>query len=360
MKIILELPNFKTQLRRNNGTTLVVDELTNANGDIAEQEVVTYEQVTSNVWQQNTNFIFSGIDYNHNLISGIKALQNGRIDETILSQTDDQITEPSKAVVDAYTGIGIDHGAKTITISENRNLCELYDFAKANKVDNIQFPTPTTLTIQAQGNELSIGDYQLIVTGAAVISSCDKFLKVISTVTSSINDPNINLNIALTDAVNSYKLIRLTNIINGNVLITNQNSAAILAQETNYTGTYNLTTQNNSNDVSIVVSKDNFSNWAVTLDLTAGDIFTFQVNQSMVASSALLSKQEEILYLLRKVLQKNQAIQSVLNNNTVPVINLTSVMQTALYASEEKQDEMIAILKRVLSKTQAIRTTIDN
>jgi hypothetical protein len=140
--------------------------------------------------------------------------------------------------------------------------------------------------------------------------------------------------------------------------MTDETTSTTITQELDFTGTLNLVTQNNSTNVSAVISREGYSNWAVTLDLTSADRFILQVSQSVTAQNARLSKQEELLYLLRKILQKNQAIQSVLNDDTVPIINLNSVLQNVEYASDEKQEEMLLILKRILSKTQAIRTTV--
>ena len=312
--------------------------------------------------KENANtdlFDFFIVSYNHILTSITTTLKGSSMVKTRATVFKDSfITEPAIATVNTYPGILIDHAGKTMSISANTTLCQLYDYIKANKVATLEFPLPGTLAAEVQGNELFINDYQLIITGTAVLSPCNKFVKIVSSVTSSIADFNVNLKIALTDAISTYKLVQLSNIINGDVIMTDETTSTIITQELDFTGTLNLVTQNNTTNVSVVVSREGYSNWAVTLDLTSADRFILQVSQSVAVPNALLSKQEELLYLSRKILQKNQAIQSVLNDDTVPIINLNSVLQNVEYASDEKQEEMLLILKRILSKTQAIRTTV--
>ena len=69
--------------------------------------------------------------------------------------------------------------------------------------------------------------------------------------------------------------------------------------------------------MSVLVERYGFTNWGTNVDLTSGDVFSFSVSQAVLSSNigniAIAENQEQQLYLLQKIIQKNQAIQSELN-----------------------------------------------
>lgn len=146
------LSGYKVQLRRSDNTTLVYDLTTDVNGDIAEQEVLTFEQTgTDTDFTQYSNFLLSGISYNNNIISGTKALQDGRIDETTLAPTDTLLTEATKTTVDAYTAI--------------ETSAKIYDRAKSYLVDN--FAGETETLVEKIGALIDLGSRDLTIDATA-------------------------------------------------------------------------------------------------------------------------------------------------------------------------------------------------
>ena len=145
------LENFKVQLRRSDNTTVIYDLLTNIAGDIPEQEVITFEQTGDGTdFTPHEDFLIGGISYNNSIISGTKALQNGRIDEVILSITDGLVSELDKSVVDGYP-IVIDLTDDTLTVSgdggvQSLTSQQLYDILKSILTDNYSGEVQTVIT----------------------------------------------------------------------------------------------------------------------------------------------------------------------------------------------------------------------
>ena len=126
------------------------------------------------------------------------------IKEKLFSDT--SITQTDFDLVEAYTGIGINHINKKITITENRDLCEIYDFAKNDKIfHNLEQPSIDKFLIEVQGKILDFNDYEIEVNGVT-LSSCDKFTDLKTTGNINIlNSGTITTNFEDSDEV-SFKL----------------------------------------------------------------------------------------------------------------------------------------------------------
>lgn len=115
---------------------------TDVDGRIPRQEVNTYhDEVTY------SDFDLRVVSYTQQIGGGIRALQNGQIDETIVTQTDPSLTETDKAVVDAYTVIS--------------NANELYDAIKAYQVDNYTGEINSLVTRDGGSIDLGIHDIRV-------------------------------------------------------------------------------------------------------------------------------------------------------------------------------------------------------
>lgn len=314
-----------------------------------------------NVWSYKHSYVqLSNIE--------MKGINKKEVSTTLFD--DLNITKTSENEAGAITGISITHNTSdttgTITISDTVSLCDLYDKVKYDKINNaIEEPTINTLATTVKGKILQLGNYQLILAEGSKIKPCYKFEKIESNVVSSIHDANTNLEIALEDPNGIYKLIRLQDVTNGNVTIRDEITNTVLKEVTNFTGDLNLVLQSNSTNVSVYLTRDGYTNWATNIDLTTDDVFSFIINQATLSdnlgNSATLENQTAELFLMRKILQKNQAIQTELNDSTEPTINLNSINQSnATNATKEKQDELLELLKLILNKTTAIRKSIDN
>jgi hypothetical protein len=137
---------FPVELRRSNGTTIVFSETTDSNGDIPEQEVMTHEQFTEFGFTQYTNFLLRGYKYGYTPLSGVKALQSGRIDEVVISNNDSRITA-TKAEALAYPFVS--------------NASELHNAACAYLEDN--FDGEDDFLLVVVGLQADLGSDDLVV-----------------------------------------------------------------------------------------------------------------------------------------------------------------------------------------------------
>lgn len=294
----------------------------------------------------------------------MKGLDTKVLDVTF---TNDGNVSRSSVEVSSIAGLSITHSATddsgVITISDSVSLCDLYDYVKNEKNQNsIEEPSIEQLAAEVSGSLLSVGNYQLVFTAASKLTPCDKFQSIQSDVVSSIASPNTNLEVALSDPNGTFKLIRLTGLDTANVTIIDEVSSTQLLQETDVVGNLNFVTQSNTSDLSILVTKTGFVNWAADLDLTTGNSFNLFINQAALNESlgnpATLDKQEQLIYLSRKILQKAEIINSQLNNASLPTITINSVNQITTDPTSEKQDEIREILLRILTKTTSANEKI--
>ncbi len=314
-----------------------------------------------NVWSYKHSYVqLSNIE--------MKGVNEKEVSTTLFD--DPNITKANESDAAAINGIAVTHNTSddtgTITITGTVTLCDLYDKIKYDKVNNnINEPTISTLATTVTGKILKLGNYQLILAEGSKIQPCYKFEKIETDVVSSIHDANTNLEIALEDPNGIYKLIRLQDVISGNVTIRDETTDTVLKEITNFTGDLNLVLQSNSTNVSVYLTRDGYTNWATNIDLTTDEVFSFIINQAILSenlgNAATLENQTAELFLMRKILQKSQAIQTELNNKTESTINLNSINQpSATDATMEKQEELLELLKLILGKTITVRESMNN
>jgi len=353
-------PQQDIQVLLFNNTTQNIDynETTNAQGNITQQEILKIDNSVSLNFDRGTSTLVIPT-YDKQYYAQIRNFTNPVKDNIILIN-DTNITETNTTVVNNYPGININHNTQSISINANTNLCQLYDFIKLNKLSNLTQPNLTELLVKPEANNLNIGNYQLILSGNAVLSTCDKFNSISSTNTSLISN-NTNLDVGLTDASGTFKLVEITNITMGDVLIRDETTNTTLETNTNFTGTIAFTTQD-TNTLSFLVTRDQFSPWSTSVDLsTATNTFQFQATQIPLPNLGTTENQESILYLLQKILQKEESILSSINSTNSTTITVNNINSNAtITATEERQTEMLLLLKRILAKTSASREAINS
>lgn len=346
-------------LYNNDADSFDYTELTDAQGEITQQEVLKIDNTQALNFDRGLSTIVIP-NYLKKYYAVTKNFTEAVTDNIVIVD-DEFISETNEAIVGAYSGITVDHGAKTITISQNRTLCELYDFLKLNKMNNLTEPSITEFLATAQTDILDISDYQFILSGAAIISPCDKFVKIESSATASIADID-NLQVGLEDDVILYKYINISNIISADFTISDNSivPASIFLSETNYTGESNSVTQLNSNNVRIDVTRDGYTDWSIEQDFSGPeDIYRFVVYQAPIPDPASSLNQEEILFIAKKILMKNEGILQQVNGIT-PNVTINNITQNAsLQATEERQEEILDLLKRILIKTTVIKKRLE-
>ncbi len=348
--------NINVRLFNNNAGTFDYNLNTDALGVIPTQEVLKIDNSVSLNFDRGTSTLVVA-DYSKNYYA-VERNFTSPITDNIVITDDEFISEINTATVAGYGGIAVNHASKTVTISANRTLCEVYDFLKLDKINNLTQPNILTFFVSPSEDIIDLNDYQLILSGAAVLSPCDKFVKVESDLTSSIADLN-NLDVGLQDATQFYKFISIANIDNANVLITDLNTSTIFLTETNFTGTSNSVTTFASNQVRLEITRDGYTNWATIQDFSGPeDIYKFVAYQAPIIDPSTSVNQEEMIFLAKKILQKNVGILKQMNG-TNPTLNITNINQNAtIQATEERQIEILNLLKRILTKTTAIKKGI--
>jgi len=113
---------------------------TDVNGEIPQQEINTYHNLVT-----FADFDLRVVSYTQQIGGGVRDLQNGQIEETIVTQKDPSLPETDKSVVDAYTVIS--------------NANELYDAIKAYQVDN--YTGEETSLVIRDGGSIDLGIHDI-------------------------------------------------------------------------------------------------------------------------------------------------------------------------------------------------------
>jgi len=348
--------NINILLYNNNAGTFDYNLNSDATGSIPTQEVLKIDNAIGLNFDRGTSTLVVA-DYLKNYFAVTRDFIAPITDNIVVSD-DKFISETNTTTVASYSGISVNHTARTVTISSNRTLCEIYDFLKLDKINNLDQPDITTFFVTPSENIIDLNNYQLILNGSAVLSPCDKFVKVESDVTSSIADLN-NLDVGLQDASQFYKFISIANVDSADLLITDLNTSTVFLSESNFTGTSNSVTTFASNQVRLEVTRDGYTNWATIQDFSGPeDIYKFVAYQAPIINPSTSVNQEEMVFLAKKILQKNVGILKQMNG-TNPTLNITNTTQNStIQATEERQIEILNLLKRILSKTTAIKKGI--
>lgn len=353
-----QLTGINLQLRKTDGT-LLYSESTDANGDIAEQEIVTFEQTASNVWQQNIDFKLTSVNYLYQTLSGVRALQNGRIDEEITLLIDQNITETDKSVVDAYTSLA--------------DLEQVYDRAKSWKVDasNLDYPAPDSLLAYGDNTIVDWVDLDVVIDHTAISAlEVNKITGVVTLKSDTLNFAD-NLRSMKTNGVISaanggviqfgyedntgtYKFFRINNIDSSTLYVIDiTNNDTLFTKDTadgTFSGLFQMPAGNP--DIRIDVVRAGYLDWQAVFpdeDLVLErDVFTAAVCE--------YDKQIEMINLTLKLLQKSEAILNATCDKDNPTLNVTTTTSSDPDAATEvNQDQILQLLLQNLRKTSAIR-----
>ena len=85
-------------------------------------------------------------------------------------------------------------------------------------------------------------------------------------------------------------MIRLSGLDSADVVITDETTTTQLLQENNQTGELNFVTQSASTDLSVLVTRTDYTNWAANLDLTTQDIFNLFVSQAELGGRLVIQQ----------------------------------------------------------------------
>jgi len=250
------LANLNTLLYNNTSAVFDYNLTTDAIGTILTQEVLKIDNAVSLNFNRGLSTLVVA-NYFKKYYAVTRDFTKSTSDKAIIIE-DNFITEINTTTVANYTGIAINHPAKTVTISRNRTLCELYDFIKLNKINNLNQPNITTFFPTPKKDILDLNDYQLILSGSAVLSPCDNFVKIESDLTSSIVNIN-NLDVGLQDATQFLRFISITNLVSAELSVVDLNTSTTFLNETNFTGTSNSVTTFASNQVRLEATRDGYT-----------------------------------------------------------------------------------------------------
>ena len=353
------LNNIAVRVYNNNDASFDYTQNTNASGEITQQEILKIHNVPANTDRGLSTLVVA--DYAKNYYA-VPRNFNEPIEDNVVLTDDEFITETNTGTVAGYTGITINHGTKQITVSGNSTLCELYDFIKLNKINNLNQPSIDTFLATPSTDILDIADYDFVLTASGTINACDKFVKLVTS-SDAIIANTTNLGIGLQDSDELYKFIQINNLVNADVLITDEATvpATTILSLTNFTGTSASVATTTSANVRILVTRSGYTDWSVIDDFSGTqDLYRYTVHQAPITSAyATSANQEDILFLAKKVLMKNQGILQQVNGSN-PTLSINNVTQPATtQATEEKQDEILELLKRILLKTTVIKKSID-
>lgn len=361
------LTNVDVYIKRKVGDAFTNSTAVDANGSYTKR-LLQYRQThgSSSVSYQNEydvyfahyNKLFKAQSFTLDYEEGL----NGENDlGNIKLLDDDGISENNMTTVSSYSGISINHSSKTITISDSTSLCNLYDYLKYDKVSiNQDQPSVTAFLASKNGTTLNLSDYSIEMTANGELTVCDIFEKIETTGNSTISDIS-QLQVALQDQTNTYKLIRLRGLANGNVMVYDHIQDTIMTSYPEQTGEFTFVTNGNYTEIKLLIEKDQYTDWGHVLDLSANDVFSYIVfHAPKDFLTATEEKQEQMIYILQKLLLKTQAIQSELNNNTLPTPTFTiNNYNTGIQATIENQVEMTRILELLLKQNTSIRKQVN-
>jgi len=355
-----------------NGT---YSELTSAVGETSAIEVkINYGYLNSSVvrellWRSNTNntedfvlyhYAYNSAEVNVDLLgTGLKTVPWTLFDDLSISET-------NRVTVDGYATID--------------NLDQLYDRAKSWKVTtaNIEYPTISTQPVTADGTVLDLGNRNLIVnpsagsvfainTGTNTITIKSTAALVAGTKFSSIKTSGTvstangaSLEFGYENPIGTInKYVALSNLSNTDtVLIRDNNLGTDIVSVTGITGDYkaHFIAPADASDIIVSVTRPNFSmfleNYPET-DLSFVRRINLQLTQ-LVAESQI-----EILNLVMKVLQKEEAIFRALDLSN-PALNITnSTGPVTGTPSVDNQLAILEILNKVFVKVIANRRKLE-
>jgi hypothetical protein len=202
--------------------------------------LVNVQQVSGTSYNFEFPYNFDGNYKNFKLVirkAGYgEIVLNGQVHQIGLTQpiSQTQYVSVDESVASALTGIAVDGSAKTITVTQNHTLGEIYNYCQwwAAQTSNIGYVVPIITT---DGTNLS-STYQLIISGCTVNTTSGKTFTTTQAVTLSSGGVG---NFLYTASNGSSANLVLTNVPSGATVLVKDNSGATSALTTNFTsGTY--------------------------------------------------------------------------------------------------------------------------
>jgi hypothetical protein len=173
--------NVKVVVWDADSATAIISELTDVDGNITEQEVISaVHSITDTdtvATDDKTPHIISCLKYTLFPLPLIISFLAARTD-TFFVSTDPYITQTNKATVAAYTGITINHTTDTITISEAHTWAEIYDYCQNEAYDSPQKDFPGGILRTSDGQNY-ICEYDLVVNNV-VLNGQNKLVSMAS------------------------------------------------------------------------------------------------------------------------------------------------------------------------------------
>jgi len=281
--------------------------------------------------------------------------------------TDQSITQPLKATVDAYTSID--------------NLDQLYDRAKSWKVDtaNIEYPTISTQPITSNGTTLDLGNQNLVLDATAgsvfaintvtntitvrsnILVGGTKFTNITTTGTVStlngetlefgyMDSSGINKFVLLDWGANTLQNVSAINLDNNNSILNN-----IPATQT-YKGHFIF--PNPAPTIGLRVQITTPAGYMVYGEaFPEADLNFIRTDITLIASEG---RQTQMLYLAQKVLQKTEAVNEGLGGTTPPITDNSVVTTSNQGATNENQVAILNLLRRILIRSSANHEALQN
>jgi len=296
----------------------------------------------------------------------LKGVNTKNINWTLFA--DANITETTKATVDAYTSID--------------NLNQLYDRAKSWNVDNVGlgYPTVGAQLIDGDGTKVDLDNINLIVnasvasafavnTGSDVVTikaaslvPGNRFESIKTTGTISLQN-GAELKTGYEDSTGTYVYLELTNLDQQTILVTDQQnsgSPVTLLNIPSTSGTYATHFQlPPGGEINVLVERAGYAPWTETIP--DGDLnFVREVSTSLSAITA--ENQIKTIDLLIKLLQKTEAVLHTTNVQSLPVPSVsvsTTITASSGSPSVTNQEAELALLRRILVKMTAVRETVN-
>lgn len=321
----------------------------------------TYSENTKTDRENHTKSFAS---YYHNLKSESIIISKD-ISESIILSNDITITEPLKAITDAYTEI--------------ETTAKFYDRAKAFLIDNYTGETEPIITrnddtIDANGYNVVIDataaspfafDGTTITIKANVFSG-----NIITSTSATITTINgAELEGGYSDSTGINKFVHLDWIDNTQLDVTfinNDDDSVITSTGTSPTnqifkGFFLLPTPAPTNGVTVEVSSSTSGNTPLYQSIIPLNDLSFINLKVLLDNRGTEENQIKILYLSKKLLVKTEAIKNALSNSSNTTVSLTETItntNSSATGTLENQEALIRLLKRLLNKVSANREAL--
>lgn len=339
-----------------------ITDLVNYDGETCLQNS-TYAGNTKTDRQNHTKSFAS---YLHNLKSE-PFVVNKDISENIILSNDILITEPSKAITNAYTEI--------------ETTAKFYDRAKAFLVDNYKGETATIITkndntIDAKGHNVIIdatAATAFAFDGSTITIKANVYTgNIITSTSATITTKNgALLEGGYSDSSGINKFVHLDWNDNTQLevsFVNNDDDSLITSTGASpttkvYKGFFLLPTPAPTNGVSVEISFSTAGGSPLYESLIPLKDLSFINLKVLLDNRGTEKNQLEMLYLYKKLLVKTEAIKnslSITNNTNVSLTETITNTNSAASATLENQEALIRLLKRLLSKITANRESLKN